>query len=772
MRRPSALLLIFFLAGMPALVYQVAWQRTLSLYFGVDIYSTSITVATFMLGLGLGSLFGGHLADRSEQPRVLYSACEGLLGLFGAVSLPTFGMVGDALAGSSLLLVAGANFALLLVPTLLMGMTLPLMCQCVRVTDGAVGQHFSKLYAVNTMGAALGAVLSAYFMIGYLGLFGATLSAAALNIGLSIAALMFIPRRESTEAKTYFAPAAAPRTTATGMLVVTCALLSGATALGYELVWYRMLTVLLHGTVYVFGTILFVFLCGIALGSWAARRKSDHGNPFARFALTQFGIAGYVLVVSLLIGHASFLPGLRHAIGATSLTSFHPAPELFSGDFSLRSIYSLLDIGAWTLLFVGPPTLLMGYGFPQLMRAGTDSVSRLGRSVGKIYLANIIGSTAGSLLVGFWALHLLGTERTLQLLIFIGCLTGMLASSKALSARDGLPSIRSYRLPAIGAACSVVALSVFPQPLAIVRALHYADFDQVSFLVAEDRSGVVALRTQHDIISFDEERQILGAQRLLIDGSTHGTFSGETDDVVLDYAVRIALSAHAAPRRILSIGLGDGKMCAAAAAQPGVEELVVVELNSALPRVLAETHQGEALFASDKVHLIVDDGRRWLLANPDERFDVILMWPLHAAHANSGNLYSAEFFALLRSHLAPGGLIFSRSADPFSTARTIASEFDHVVRLDSYSYVASDSPLSFVPSRTGLSAEEVARQLEADRTTILRETAGAPLNRDFRPNSEYYLTYPYTAWLRTWGVIPDGYRTLDEERLARLVVRE
>src|SRR5688572_19805119 len=344
-------LIVFFIAGMPALVYQVVWQRALSLYFGVDIYSTTITVASFMLGLGLGSLLGGHLADRVRRPSVYYAACEGLLGLFGAASLASFQLVGQSLGGSELAVVAPVSFALLLVPTTLMGMTLPLMCQSLRVNDAGIGEHFSKLYAVNTLGAAVGALVSAFLLIGYLGLDGAVYAAAGVNFVLSLAALTLLPRAQQSTPAEALSPSAAPAavpSSRTLQLVTACSFLSGLVALGYQLVWYRLLTVLLHGTVYVFGTILFVFLCGIALGSWYARRHADHGDALRRFGVAQLGISAYVLLFSIVLGYLTFVPGLRHLIGATAFTTFHPAPELFSGIVSARSIYSLLDIGFWT----------------------------------------------------------------------------------------------------------------------------------------------------------------------------------------------------------------------------------------------------------------------------------------------------------------------------------------------------------------------------------------------------------------------------------------
>ena len=179
---------------------------------------------------------------------------------------------------------------------------------------------------------------------------------------------------------------------------------------------------------------------------------------------------------------------------------------------------------------------------------------------------------------------------------------------------------------------------------------------------------------------------VLGQQRLYIDGSHHGDASDAP--LAEDWPLQVALAAHPAPRRVLSIGLGDGHMAATAVQSRDVEELVIVELNGTLDHVVSRTGQGKALLTSEKTSYVVDDGRRWLLANPAEKFDVIMMFPLHAAHAFSGALYSLEFFEILASHLTDGGILFLRTVDLYSTAKTLATVFPHVLRLDSSVYMA------------------------------------------------------------------------------------
>jgi len=748
---------VFFAAGMPALVYQVAWHRILSLYFGVDVYSTAVTVAAFMAGLGIGALLGGSIADRTGRPAAWYAATELLLGVSGASSAVIFPAIATQVAGSSLGVVAAVSVVLLIVPTTLMGMTLPFMSRIV-VVDGAIGARVAHLYAFNTLGAAVGALLTAYALIGWLGLDGAVYAAAALNGVLALTVWRLAARRSPPPA----APAADRSRLAGGdaASMRTIALLSfgsGLVALGYELVWYRLLSIVLHGTVYVFGTVLAVYLLGIGFGALRAARTIDTPGGLLRFGRAQLLMAAYVLAFFVVLGRLTALPGVRHVLGASFFTSFHPSPELASGTVDLVSLYSLLDVPLWTVAMLGVPTFLMGYGFPNLIRAAARSVAVVGGSIGAVYCANIVGATAGSLLVGFAALHHLGSERTLLLLALLGAALALAALWQGAG-----PSPRE-----VGLAVAVALLALlFPGRGDLIRALHFADFPGVSYAGKEDRSGVVALRAQDRVIAFAEERKVLGASKLYIDGSAHGR--GHGPGIASHWPVEMAMASVPRPRRVLSIGLGDGVMCSAALKSAHLEELVIVELNGALADVLGTTPRGAAVLGSPRVRYVVDDGRRWLLANPDERFDLVMMSPLHAAHAFGGNLFSQEFFRLVRRHLTPDGVLVVTSVDLFSTARTVASVYDHVIRTDLNTYLARSTPFQFDAERLPFDVGELTRRVEADRATILEHTAAAPLNRDLRPNSEYYLTYPFAWALRTSVSGDQVYFTADRTAFAAL----
>lgn len=724
------LYVLFFVAGIPALIYQVAWQRALGLHIGVDAYSTTITVATFMAGLGGGAVLGGRWAARTACPMVLYGRVELALGLIGLASPWFITVTGQAVAGASMPVTILGAVVVLAVPTTLMGATLPIMSRIVVDNDATIGRRLSVLYGVNTLGAALGACLTSYVLVGSLGIEGACRGAAVINLVLATVMLVWAKDAAPGARRTEGQLRAAPRA------VIVLAFVSGLVALGFEIVAYRLLGVILHGTVYVFGTILTVFLLGITAGSLVSRRWIDRPNPLRRFAWSQLITSGYLLALCLILGFGSQLPGMRHLLSASFFTSFHPS-TLLRTQHDLATIYSLVDVPLWSVAILGVPTIMMGFGFPHLMRAAALSADGVSIAVGRVYGANIVGSILGTLVVGFVTLGAIGSEHTLHLLILVGAISGALAAWHV-DRRAGAPM-------RVGAILVLGVLVAFVAPSRLMHSVHVANTSSVDFEVREDATGVVALRTQRKIIAFAEEAKILGQTKLYIDGAAHG----HGGDAPLDWTVALALAAAPAPHRVLAIGLGDGVLCDSVLADPTVSELVIVELNGQLLDLLRTTPRGARIAASPKVRYVVDDGRRWLHAHRGESFDLIMTWPLHPAHAGYGNLFSREFLALAYEHLRPGGVYYTRTTDAFSTARTLAESASSVIRVDGSAYISTfGGPLRVSRSAAPASVELLAAHLEADRETILANTTDDPINTDLRPRSEYYLSYA-----RAWALL-------------------
>jgi predicted membrane-bound spermidine synthase len=322
---------LFFASGVAALVYQIVWQRLLTFFSGADVFSVTLIVAAFMAGLGCGNLAGGHLADRlSPRGRVLaFAAAEAGTAAFAIVSVPLvhgfffvrLGPLALPLSVTTLLL-----FAVLLLPTFLMGLTLPLLSRVVTTSLGQAGRRIGALYGWNTLGAAVGALGTVWFGVRALGFAGTVHAAAALNLGCALAALTLALRHGESQEEGA-SPAgdaradqeASPATTLSlaGWLGIYA--LSGFIALSLEIVWFRLLGILLKSISFTFATLLGVFLCGLGAGALVGSRLAPRSRRPARvFFALQAGIPLYAgLSLALLvwaIGHLALLQWLSRSL--------------------------------------------------------------------------------------------------------------------------------------------------------------------------------------------------------------------------------------------------------------------------------------------------------------------------------------------------------------------------------------------------------------------------------------------------------------------------
>src|SRR5262245_12852934 len=254
--RGSVFHAIFFLSGAAALIYQVCWQRLMSVYYGVGAISIAIVVSAFMLGLGLGALLGGRIADRAARPLLVYAGVEAAIGAFGLASLAILTQIGRSTAGSGYELTFVYSFAFLLPPTVLMGMTLPVAIGILQRVDSSLLRDTSRYYFSNTLGAAFGAIACGYVLLSLFGIDGAIYCAVVINLCLA-GAIFLVARRDVSP------PGAAEASAFTWRPVLLLLFLNGFFAIGYQIVWVRLAIVLLKDSAYTFSTILAVYLLGI-----------------------------------------------------------------------------------------------------------------------------------------------------------------------------------------------------------------------------------------------------------------------------------------------------------------------------------------------------------------------------------------------------------------------------------------------------------------------------------------------------------------------------
>ncbi len=662
------LLLLFFLSGISALVYQVVWVREFSTAFGATVHTTSLVVAIFMLGLGAGSSLVGWWADRryDRAPDSLlraYGIVELVVAALGlAVSLTLPRLQGFAATYATYVkdqngwfvlsrgsYVAQAAMALVLLApiTVLMGGTLTLLIRhLVRAdVESASGRKIAALYAVNTLGAAVGAFLTDFALVPMLGLRQTQLTAVAINVVAGVGAIVLSKSAVARPAKAGRDKSSPTYISSEAVVWTALALLlSGFAGMGMEILWLRHFNVLLGGFRAVFSLVITIMLAGLGLGSalgGAIVRRTT--RPAQALMAVQA-----LLVVCILLGLASTsAAAVAAALGAG-------LPEFW---FNARPM----------LIEVGVPALLMGTAFP-LANAVIQHAERLvGRRAGILYLANTVGAVCGSLAVGYVLLPRIGMQASAAVLALAAGLTVAplyLVSSTSAAMRRG-----AMLTAAISVAVTGVAIEIWlqqPDSFLLQRSLPARAANEQLLSVREGTTEVVAvteiagrgrglLTNGHAMSStalLDQRymRALAHIPLLLQESAT----TGDTSDPPFLHSSVV----ESFRRRVLVIGFGVGNSTHAASLHPSVDRIEVADLSrEILEQASSFRDANRDVLKDPRVAVYVNDGRQHLQMQPAATYDLITLEPPPIAHAGVGALYSREFYELARTRLKPGGYL-------------------------------------------------------------------------------------------------------------------
>lgn len=667
---------VFVLSGAAALLYQIVWQRLLVLFSGSDVYSSTLVIASFMAGLGIGHLAGGHLADR-RSPRAcltLFAIAEAAIAAFGLVSAFLFyDVLYQRLGpfGLPAAFIAPILFASLLWPTFFMGVSLPLLARAMTEDLDRAAIRIGQLYGFNTLGAAAGAIGATWVLLPRLGLEGTLWIGAAANLVCAVTVLYSIRRpgavraaviSSSSVATATDEPSGAARWQPTFFFWAAIYALAGFLALSLEIVWFRLLGVIVKSTAFTFGTLLAVYLGGLGIGSLAGIRYANRFNrPAAAFLMLQ-GAVGLAAGLALLV----FL-GL--ATRVQWLDAYFAGYEPLNVGQNLRRLQlrALVEGQVFTdpgqslpweavllylvvpVLLIGPATLLMGFAFPVLQRVVQTDFARLGRHVGALLVANIIGSAAGTLVTGWLALNILGTAGTIRALLLLSVVFPLLAlralpPGSSLSPRTLLSGRRGAAV--LAAAVALVVLAA-PRAQALWGRLHGARADRMVF--AEDATGLSVVRI---------DATVQRTATVFVNGIGQSTMPYGAIHTALGM---LPAFIHPDPKQIAVIGLGSGDTVYAAAGRQEVEAITSIEIVGpqldTLTALAPRYRYGglEGLLSDPRIEHVATDGRLALMRS-DARFDIIEADALRPTSAYSGNLFSDGYFELLRRRLRPGGL--------------------------------------------------------------------------------------------------------------------
>ena len=744
------LLPLVFASGLAGLIYQVLWLRQLSLVFGVTVYAASTVLAAFMGGLAIGSTLSRGRFWRRVSPLAAFGVAEILVGASGLASpllLDAASSVYQVLhraapdsIGTLTLARLVCSFAILALPTAMMGLTLPLLSAVVSTPRGANGSRIGLVYAVNTLGAMTGTLLCGLLLIPAIGIRRSFLVAACVNVTLGGIAV-WVGRRGARGAgadpSSGVVGAEGSEPALGGDLRLLNALravvlVSGFASLGLEIVWFRLMLQFVAATAEAFTAMLATVLGGVAFGAMiAARILRSPGDHPATLGVAQ-ALTGAVTVASLF--------------------------------FLLWTVeHGWKTMGLWpaVLIAILPPSICMGVGLPLAIgiaaSGGRTSTSDVGGHVGAVYALNVAGAIAGSLAAGFLLLPRIGS---LDALIVLSAM--FVCSGVWLIWRRGA----AHRVAGAAIVASFLVLAaMLPDPFHVAIDRRYGNILQE---VWRDEGAQTAVSV----------RAGAGQRVLYLDGLHQA--SDAPDMVSLHRTIgHLPMVLHRAPADVLVVGIGGGATPGALSLYPGAR-VEVVELSDGVRRAAPHfAHVNYDLLQRPNVNVRIDDGRNFL-ALTDRRFDVITADVIQPEHAGAGLVYSREYFGLVRDALKEDGValqwIGHRPPVEYTLImRTFLDAFpDATLWYDGNFLVGTRRPLSVDPGAVdrlrahpvlraaldavGLTGFDVLRSWYTADATAMRAFVGrGAILTDDRPLVEY----------RHWLPRPEDQEPLDLSRLAR-----
>jgi spermidine synthase/MFS family permease len=675
-RRAAAYAVTMFVAsGFAALMYQVLFSKSLALTFGSTSTATYTVLAVYMGGMALGAWLGGRLAQGRADALKLYAWCELGIGAYCVVTPLIFqgiqalyvglagGLAPDAGMLTALRVLLGASA--LLVPTVLMGATLPILARYFELRAVSLGTSVALLYGANTLGAALGALLAGYWVLPELGVWRTTLTAAGLNLVVAWLALTLtrrLPTPQLAAAPAAAQPAQGTEARRLGHIALVVLGAGGVVTLALEVNYIHLLAVVAGNSVYAFSLMLFAFLLGLGAGAEIARhllRLQVHlalALAWLEFALAAIILAGVFLWEGLPAYFASF--------------EQYPLPPEFGAREVVRGVV------CWVAMF--PPAVVIGALYPLAMecvgRAAPGApIAALGRAAG----LNTAGNIVGVLAAGFWLLPAIGALRSVQLLAVICLILGL--------ATIAWTSLK-WR-PLVWAPAAAVVLLLVAQPrsfdytaLASGANVYFTrqDYGRVIDAVESVDGGLTTVARGDPVVEGGWVPLVL-----LTNGKFQGSNGGE---IPAQVGIGLSPLLHTPARgSALVIGYGTG-MSARVIADAGFRELEIVELSADIVR-LANRHFADInarVSERSGVRTYITDGRNFLMLQP-RSYDVVSIEISSIWFAGAAALYNREFYRLVKRRLAPHGVLQQwvqlhhvGTTDILHVLSSVRSEFEYV----------------------------------------------------------------------------------------------
>lgn len=629
------ILVVFFFSGASALVYQTVWIRKFGLVFGVDLFATSTVITAFMAGLALGSLLVGKIVDKHKNPLLLLVYLELGIGLFALLFPFTFKLLDTLYVGlyhslsfgfySTQLYRFSLAFLYLLIPTTLMGGTLPVLSKVMVKNIDALGWNIGRLYSANNFGAFVGCFLAGFFMMRSIGLHNSIYAAAGLNMLSALIVFLLLPLFKKNVGFEQDKSLGSHDRKLPGYVVrfiLWAFAIEGFAALAYEVIWTRILLGFSYDkSVYFYTTVILCFIFGLSVGSLLIAKFIDK----KRDLLLLF--AGIETAIGLMaIAALALFPRIARVLSVWRLTYSENWWASLGKEYAIFFAVMLL------------PALLMGMTFPVVSKICTPHLKRLGTRIGEIGFLDTVGSIFGAFAAGFVLIPLFGVVTSVLIAAFINLTIALLT---ILLHPHRNPVFKTASMISIGV-LALLAVLILPgnkyfqnwqTKRASDRLLYYHEGADAAIAVAQHNDGVKFLAINGSVTAF--------------------TNYGDTRvHKMLGY---LPWLLHDDPHNSLVIGLGMG-ITVQSLMLPGMEQVDCVEINRGIVEAAARhfATENNRVLEEDRLNLIIDDGRSYLHTTA-RKYDIITSNAVHARL--SGNLYTEEFYKICRERLTDDGVM-------------------------------------------------------------------------------------------------------------------
>jgi spermidine synthase len=744
---PPVILLIgacFLLSGATGLIYEVLWARMLGLVFGATTLAVSTVLAAFMGGLAFGSALAGRLAKRIRKPLLTYGWIEIGIAAYALLVPFLFSWIDNLYAviwqqfHPSFFVFSLCRFvlscALLLLPTTLMGATLPVLSAALLHSSQRNSNSVTRLYACNLAGAIIGTLLAGFVLLPTFGVRITIVVAAAINVIVGVAAILAERKAAVTPHET---SSSTDRIEATGEFQepgdrrfwLFCAVASGFVTISTQVAWSRVLTMVIGSSTYAFSIVVALFLIGLAGGAWTVGRK-NYAPKLRRIMMKVEFATAASLFVSLFV--INWMPGLLVNLGMR---------------FKISSWGGLLALQIFSAgLLILLPALLMGMVMPLVLVWASTHAARTVTLVGRSYAINTVGAIGGAFLTGFFLIPNIGTKHTLLFSAAICAIVAGFAYQPGETARDG----QLNRSLVAGATGVLIILLFVAAPRMNLGDLSVGAYDSLVRKLANTREGVQDESKQvdvqaHRLLMYEEGQTSTVTVRkdwdmtsMSINGRTNA--SDRIDMPTQVMLGQIPMLVAPSTKNGLIIGFASGVSVGSMLQSP-IESLDCVELEAAtIPASRFFEHVNNRPLEDPRLRLLIDDARTYLSVTP-KRYDMIVSEPSHPWVPGVANLFTREFFEVTRDRLSDQGVfvqwvqIYQLSTETLrSVLATFHQVFPHVMMFR-VGGVAKGKDLILVGSNHALNLDRIAQRMSDPR--IAAELARIELKSETDVRSWY-----------------------------------